>query len=180
MWINAAEVAFLKAEGALKGWNMGGTAGAFYNEGITLSFQQYDLSGADTYLNDDVSTPAGYTYPVAGHTDYNFSAQSAITIKWEDSATDEQKLERIITQKWIASFPLSNEAWAEFRRTGYPRLAPVVFNKSGGTVPAGQYIKRLVFPDTEYQRNADNVQAAIGLLGGSDSQGTKLWWDKKP
>jgi hypothetical protein len=180
-WMNAAEVAFLKAEGLLRNWNMGGgTPQALYEEGIRSSFAQYDLAGADAYLDDNTSTPAAYTYPVAGYpADYNFAPQSNITIKWDNSASDEQNLERIITQKWIAIFPLGNEAWAEFRRTGYPKLAPVIENKSGGAVPNGQFIKRLVFPDTEYQRNADNVRDAVGLLGGPDSHGTKLWWDKK-
>ena len=36
--------------------------------------------------------------------------------------------DRIITQKWIAMFPEGCEAWAEQRRTGYPRLFPVRFN----------------------------------------------------
>jgi hypothetical protein len=179
LWINAAEIAFIKAEGALRGWNMGGTAEELYNEGISLSFQQYGVTGATDYINDNTSTPGAYTYPLTGGTAYNFSPNSFITIKWNNAATEEQKLERIITQKWIAMFPLGAEAWAEFRRTGYPKLAPVVTNNSGGQVPVGSFIKRLVFPDTEYQRNADNVKAAIGLLGGPDSQGTKLWWDKK-
>jgi hypothetical protein len=179
MWMNAAEVAFLKAEGALRGWNMGGSAKDLYNEGITLSFRQYDIAGADTYLNNDTRQPETYTFPVTGFSSYDFGSQSSITIKWNDSDSDEHNLERIITQKWIAIFPLSNEAWAEFRRTGYPKLAPVVENKSGGTVPAGQFIKRLAFPDTEYQQNAANVREAAGFLSGPDNMGTKLWWDKK-
>ncbi|MDR0729071.1 MAG: SusD/RagB family nutrient-binding outer membrane lipoprotein [Prevotellaceae bacterium] len=179
LWMNAAEVAFLKAEGAWRGWNMGGsTAEALYNEGITLSFGQYGLAGANDYLNNATSIPAAYTYPL-GNAAYNFGPNSGITIKWDNAATDEQKLERIITQKWIAIFPLGNEAWAEFRRTGYPKFATVVTNSSNGTVAAGAFIRRLVFPDTEYQRNAANVAEAVRLLGGPDSQGTKLWWDKK-
>jgi hypothetical protein len=178
LWMNAAEVAFLKAEGALRGWTMGGTAEALYNEGITLSFQQYGVTGSDVYLSDDTKTPGAYTYPL-GNAAYNFGPNSLITIKWNDAASDEQKLERIITQKWIAIFPLGNEAWAEFRRTGYPKFAPVVTNSSNGAIPAGSFIKRLVFPDTEYQRNAENVYEAVRLLGSPDTQGTKLWWDKK-
>jgi hypothetical protein len=179
LWMNAAEVAFLKAEGALRGWNMGGaTAEDLYNEGITLSFQQHALAGADAYLNDNTRTPAAYVYPL-GNTAYNFGPNSTITTKWDNAATDEQKLERIITQKWIAIFPLGNEAWAEFRRTGYPKLAPVVTNNSNGAVPTGSFIRRLVFPNTEYQQNAANVAEAVRMLGGSDTQGTKLWWDKK-
>jgi hypothetical protein len=180
MWMNAAEVAFLKAEGALRGWNMGGnTPEELYNEGIRLSFEQYGVSGADAYLNNNTSTPVAYTYPLTGYAAYNFSPGSSIKIKW-DGTDFEQNLERIITQKWIAIFPLGNEAWAEFRRTGYPKLAPVVTNKSGGTIPAGSFIKRLPYPNTEYTENTENLYNAIGMLDGPDTGGTKLWWDKKP
>jgi hypothetical protein len=180
-WMTAAEVAFLKAEGALHSWNMGSSdVETFYKQGITLSFEQWGVSNVSNYLDDDASHPVAYTAPVTTYgTRADFNAQSGITIKWDNAATTEQKLERIITQKWIAIYPLGVEAWSEFRRTGYPRLAPVVDNKSGGIIPAGQFIKRLTFTDYEYQRNAANVMEAIGLLGGPDNQGTKLWWDKK-
>jgi hypothetical protein len=178
LWMNASEVAFLKAEGALRGWNMGEQAEALYNKGIELSFEQNGVPGVANYIADATNTPGSYTYPL-GNTNYDFSAKSAITIKWNGSDTFEKNLERIITQKWIAIFPLGNEAWAEFRRTGYPKLAPVVENRSGGGVPNGTYVKRLTFSSTEYNENRENVYDAIGLLNGPDSQGTKLWWDKK-
>lgn len=178
LWMNAAEVSFLRAEGAIRNWNMGGTAADLYNRGIELSFEQNGASGVATYVADDTNIPAGYTYPL-GNTNYNFSARSTITIKWDESDTFERKLERIITQKWIAIFPLGNEAWAEFRRTGYPKLAPVVDNNSRGAVAIGGYIKRLAFSSTEYDENRDNIFDAIRLLNGTDNEGTKLWWDKK-
>ncbi len=59
---------------------------------------------------------------------------SDISIAWEAGDTEEARernLERIITQKYIAIFPLGNEAWAEYRRTGYPRLLPVVEKQVG-------------------------------------------------
>ena len=41
-WMNAAEVAFLRAEGqAVFNFSMGGTAESFYNQGIRLSFEQW-------------------------------------------------------------------------------------------------------------------------------------------
>jgi hypothetical protein len=179
LWMNAAEVAFLKAEGALLGWDMGGAAETFYNAGITLSFQQHGVatSEATKYIASE-AIPDGYTDP-QGIAANNFSSRSTIQIKWDNTDTNEEKLERIITQKWIAIFPLGNEAWAEFRRTGYPKLAPVVLNKSGGAIPDGSFARRLTFTSREYLENAENVQAAIGLLGGPDNMGTKLWWDKK-
>jgi hypothetical protein len=179
MWMNAAEVSFLRAEGTLRGWNMGGgTAEEWYNNGIILSFGQHGVSGADAYLNDKTSSPSNYIDPL-GDASYAFGPNSSIKIKWDNTAGLEENLERIITQKWIANFPLGMESWAEFRRTGYPKLALVVLNKSGGTVPQGTYIKRLTYPDTEYQENRANISTAIGMLGGPDTQGTKLWWDKK-
>lgn len=183
IWFTAAETAFLKAEGALRGWNMGGTAETLYNEGIALSFDQNGVSGStNTYQNDAKSKPKPYVCwnsNIPGYKELGFPSQSDITIKWDDAATMEQKLERIITQKWIAIYPLSNEAWAEFRRTGYPKLAPVVENRSGGIIPNGSFAKRLSFSSREYQDNLVNVRAAINLLGGPDNQNTKLWWDKK-
>ena len=48
----AAEVCFLRAEGALLGWNMGGTAENLYNEGIRTSISQWGAPNADKYLSD--------------------------------------------------------------------------------------------------------------------------------
>jgi hypothetical protein len=178
LWMNAAEVAFLKAEGQLRGWDMGGSAKDLYNEGIALSFQQHGLASEANNYAASAATPAAYADP-KGIIAHNFGPNSTIQVKWNDSGDPEENLERIITQKWIAIYPLGNEAWAEFRRTGYPKLAPVVLNKSGGAVPTGSFARRLTFSDREYIENGDNVRAAVGLLGGPDNMGTKLWWDKK-
>ena len=107
------------------------------------------------------------------------SAVSTITIAWNDNANFEQKLERIITQKYLAIFPDGQEAWSEFRRTGYPKLFPINYNASSGAVSTDTQIRRLRFPTDEYSQNAANVQAAVTLLGGQDNGNTKLWWDKK-
>lgn len=87
VWMNAAEVAFLKAEAkAVFGFNMGaGTAKEFYNEGIRLSFEQFGLSGYAEYAEDDENRPATYTDP-AGLNSYA-GVLSNITVKWDDAAT---------------------------------------------------------------------------------------------
>jgi hypothetical protein len=177
VWMQPAEVYFLRAEGALRGWNMGGTAQSFYETGIKTSFTYWGVSGVDTYIADATSVPAAYTDPQ--NSGNNASALSMRTIKWDDAATTEQKLERIIIQKWIAIFPDGQEAWSEYRRTGYPKMFPVVVNYSGGTISTDTQIRRLPFPSTEYTSNATEVAKAVNLLGGSDNGGTKLWWDKK-
>ena len=177
LWMNAAETAFLKAEGALRGWAMGGTAESFYDEGIRLSFDQWGASGAGSYLENSTSTPGSYVDPMGSFT-YS-GTTSTITIKWDDGATTEQNLERIITQKWIANYPLGLEAWAEFRRTGYPKLMPAVVNNSGGDVIDEKMARRLTYPTSEYEENRENVNAALTLLGGNDKMSTHVWWDCK-
>lgn len=89
------------------------------------------------------------------------------------------KLEKIITQKWIAMYPNGQEAWSEFRRTGYPKVIPVVNNLSNGTIDTDIQVRRMTFPRSEYANNAAAVKEAASLLGGADNGGTKLWWDKK-
>ena len=174
--MDAAESYFLKAEGALRGWNMGGTAQSFYEAGVKASFTAVGASGADAYLADATSTPAAYV-DVKNHAN-DAAPLSTITIKWNDGDTFDKKLERIITQKWIAMYPEGCEAWAEYRRTGYPKLYPVTVNNSQGAIPVGGYIKR--FPYTTTFTNASKAQtdAAVAKeFGGVNSPYKALWWD---
>ncbi|KAA2241826.1 SusD/RagB family nutrient-binding outer membrane lipoprotein [Chitinophaga agrisoli] len=178
--MTAAEVFFLRAEAALNNWaNPGGTAQDLYERGITTSLTQWGVADqAAEYINDAVSKPIPYVDPKTAAN--NAPAPSAITIKWDEAATPAVKLERIITQKWIAIFPEGEEAWAEFRRTGYPKLLTVVNNRSNNTIDTDKQIRRLAFPQAEYLANQAEVQKAIQLLGGPDNGGTRLWWDTRP
>jgi len=88
------------------------------------------------------------------------------------------QVEQIILQKWIAVYPDGQEAWADFRRTGYPRLFPVVDNQSQGKIITAVQIRRLAYPQSEYTTNGAAVSSAVqNLLGGADNGGTRLWWD---
>lgn len=178
-WLNAAEVAFLRAEGiAIFGFDLGGTAEQFYNEGIRLSFEQYGVSGAEEYIVNNSSRPQAYVDP-SGMNPWNGSL-STITIKWDDNATKEEKQERIITQKWIANWMIGNEAWADLRRTGYPRLMPIAYNGSGGLLNSDQTPARMKYPEQEYTNNAANVSHAVAAyLNGPDNMATRIWWDCK-
>jgi hypothetical protein len=86
--------------------------------------------------------------------------------------------EQINTQKWLALYPDGFEAWANFRRSDYPRLYPVVASDNAD-LPAGTFIKRIPFITLEKQTNGAAVQEAEALLGGPDKASTRLWWDKK-
>ncbi|WP_271766021.1 RagB/SusD family nutrient uptake outer membrane protein [Aquimarina algiphila] len=173
--MTAAEVFFLKAEAALRGWSGSGDIQGNYEQGITLSFQQRGSSGAAAYIADNTSTPQDYVDPI--NSANNIAALSTITIAWDNAASNEEKLERIITQKWIAMFPEGQEAWSEYRRTGYPKIFPVVSNQSGGIVDTNLQIRRIPFVDSELQTNPDGVAGAVTKLGGADNAGTRLWWD---
>ena len=174
-WMCAAEAYFLRAEGALRGWNMNGDAKSLYEQGVATSFEQYGAALGD-YLTNDKVKPADYVDVVGSN---NSKALTDITPVYDDQASKEKNLERIITQKWLAMFPEGQEAWSEFRRTGYPKLFPVKKNDSNGTINTNEQIRRLLFPQSEYDNNAQHVQEAISMLGGQDTGGTKLWWDKK-
>ena len=185
LWFNAAEATFLRAEYELR-WGSEETARELYEEAIRLSFEERGASGADAYIADATSRPAAYTDPLGM---YSAAAQSTITIAWAPGADNfEENLERIITQKWIAIFPLGVEAWSEHRRTGYPKLLPVPTDKSGGSVNVEQGARRLPYPVEEYQQNNTNLQTAIQTLDAEqqngdrtgDVMGTRVWWDCKP
>ena len=173
----AAEAAFLRAEGELKGWDMQGDAETFYEQGIRLSFEEFKVTGVDAYLDDDKSKPGNYVDP--NHSADNYSNLSTITIKWDKSATPEEMLERVLTQKWIALYPDPLNGWSDFRRTGFPKTFPATHSANPDCKPArGQ--RRLRFADTEYNTNKENVEAAVTMLSdGRDSNGTDLWWALK-
>lgn len=174
----AAETAFLRAEGALRGWDMGGSARDFYEQGVKLSFDQRKVSGADEYLANAVAVPEPFVDPV-NPAKCNYTPKTKITIAWNEGASTEEKLERIITQKWIANFPLGFEGWADYRRTGYPEVFPSVSNLSNGVIDTNRQLRRLPFPLSEKQGNSANVSAAVSMLGGPDTGATDLWWAKK-
>jgi hypothetical protein len=178
VWMRASESYFLLAEAALR-WGIGSkTAKEYYELGITTSFTENNVSGTAAYIANTTATPSAYVDPVTSS--YSATALGTITIAWDETATDEQKLERIITQKYIALFPVGQEAWTEFRRTGYPKVFPVCVNESnGGCVNTSIQIRRLPFPVSEYNTNSVLLQGGISLLGGADNPGTKLWWDAK-
>ncbi|WP_195373459.1 MULTISPECIES: SusD/RagB family nutrient-binding outer membrane lipoprotein [Parabacteroides] len=194
--MKAAESYFLRAEGALRGWNMGGSAKDLYEEGIRLSIKnELKYKGVyagvtsisdeeiDAYING-TTLPADFVDPVDAQN--SIKAMNTVPVKWDEGASNEQKLQRIITQKWIANFPLSTEAWAEYRRTGYPKLFPNRVNSSDGTIDTDEQIRRLIYSEVEINTNNDELQKGIQVLNQENSSskftgdigGTRVWWDK--
>jgi hypothetical protein len=141
--MTAAESFFLQAEAVQQGYMTSAlTADSLFNTGIIESFRLNGLTKA-----------AAMTY-------YNQS-----NIKYSSSSN---KLQSIITQKWLANANFCGfEAWTEFRRTGYPNV-PLSIKAQGTQQPV-----RLIYPQSEYSNNTTNVEAQ-----GTISQYTsKIFWD---
>lgn len=148
--LNAAEVAFLRAEAALAGLSSE-DAQALYVKGIELSMNQYNVgaSAIADYLNGPYGTLTG---------------------------SDEEKLREIIIQKYLANFWMGTESWAEYRRTGYPEI----WTGGDLGVTNGRIPRRGVYPQSEYSLNENNVREAISRLNGGDLPTSRIWWDAKP
>ncbi|HRH59333.1 MAG TPA: SusD/RagB family nutrient-binding outer membrane lipoprotein [Chitinophagaceae bacterium] len=169
----AAEAYFLRAEGALLGWSMNGTAKDLYESGIRNSMYQWgitDDAAITSYINSSST-------PVAPQDYLNSPPVSTVPVKFAgDLAT--QRIQ-IALQKWLALFPDGCEAWADYRRGRYFILYPVA-NSDNADIPdpTTQWIRRIPFLPQETDRNADGVSGAAQLLGGPDKVTTPLWWDK--
>lgn len=152
-FVTAAQTQLLLAEAKQMGWiTTGTTAAEFYNNGVRAHMEQlaaYDPASAvpATSIND---------YLVA------------------NPFADATALEQINTQYWIASFLNGPEAFANFRRSGFPDLEP---NPFPGKDITGDFIRRLTYPNSEISVNTENVNAAITRMGADDLD-TRVWWDQ--
>lgn len=192
----AAEAYFLLAEAKLR-WNIGGTSVKdLYEQGIRLSIKNElaykgsfagieNISDAD--IDDYINGTTGQAdYVDPGDSEHNCKAVNTLGVKWDDAASKEDQLARIQTQKYIALFPLSNEGWAEQRRTGYPKFFVALVNKSNGAVDTQEGVRRVIYSSNAYDTNAEGIKGGIELLDkentskkgiSGDKGGTHLWWD---
>lgn len=189
-FISYAETCFLQAEGALRGWNMGGTAKDFYETGIRNAYLEdpYYLENEwltaehnyNEYVDDylKVDKALDYTQVDPQGLGEPWPSVTKIGVTWNDADDAETKLEKIITQKYIALFPDSHEAWTELRRTGYPKMFPVLNASDGdGSIKQGEMIRRIPYRYTDPVQLGYWEATGLPALGGPDVQATRLWWD---
>lgn len=154
--VTAAQTNLLLAEARFRGWITSGTAAQYFADGISAHMDQmavYDVNSAITATARD-------TYVAA------------------NPLTAGRELEEINTQYWIASFLNGPEAFANFRRSGFPNLTPNPYGQPGNPdVPEGTFIRRLTYPTSELSVNSENVNEAISRQG-ADKLSTRVWWDK--
>lgn len=177
-WMRASEVYFLRAEAALVWGSEFGSADALYAQGIAMSFQENGISASVENYMESGDIPAKHEF--SGSYSCSFAAPSEVTAEFEGS--QEEKLEKIMVQKWIALYPNGQEAWTEWRRTGYPKLNPVLVNEGsfqGATKENG--VRRMIYPESF--KGTKELENALKMFnngqGGEDKSSTRLWWDCK-
>lgn len=171
--MTAAEAYFLRAEGALLHWNMGGTPKDLYEKGILTSMEQWgitDMTLINSYINSlNTPTPTNDFLNTPRLTD--------VPVKFDGSDGGVQ-LKQIAMQKWLALYPDGWEAWADYRRRPVIPLYPVVHSDNPDILdPTTEYIRRVPFLLNEKETNGAEVEKAINMLGGPDKITTPLWWD---
>lgn len=180
--LSSSEVYFLRAEGKLENWAMGGTdAKELYNKGIEMSLKESRIAATDADIAAYISSTNTPVAIDAVQDAWDAPASSDITVAFMDAAGKEKQLEQIITQKWIALYPDGWEAWTELRRTKYPKPYARIASDNLD-VPKEQTMSRLIFATGEYTANPEGVGAAekFSELSGGNKNSTRVWWDKKP
>ena len=157
--VTYAQTQLLLAEAIIRGY-ITGDAKTFYEEGIKGHMTQKPLYGETLNITS--------------------AQQDAYLLQSEVAFDPARALEQINEQYWIASFRNWAEAWANFRRSGYPQLSPINFPGEDPSVDAGDaggFIRRLTYPLREKSVNTANVNEAISRIG-ADNLGTRIFWDK--
>ena len=156
----ASESIFLQAEATVKGILTSGNAATLFNNGITASFKY-------TYQLPDKSVKAGVNYADSAAV-YRTKNATSYLVNFALATTDDQKIEAIITQKFIAlNFIHGHEAWNEYRRTHYPKVVAggngyQTFASSVSESPRPDKLPtRILYPVTEGTYNSENVPAGI-------------------
>ncbi len=149
--ISMAEVHFMLAEAAQRGWNVSGSAQAHYESGIQASWEQwgvYNQSDFQAYMNQS---------------EVQYDANN-----WRQS---------IGFQKWIALYPIGYQGWSEWRRLGYPELEPAPAAFEGRDIPVRQGYPGSE-PDLNSSNYQEAVSEQGD--GSFDPLATHVWWDTTP
>ncbi|MVZ63030.1 SusD/RagB family nutrient-binding outer membrane lipoprotein [Sphingobacterium humi] len=139
-----AQTSFILAEAVVR-LGVTGDAQALYQQGIQASMQEAGVAAADItkYFAEN-------------------AAEVALT------GTNEQKIEKIVTQKYISLFSNGLEQWNDWRRTGYPVLTA---HQNAGGIDGTRPV-RAVYLFSEQQRNPNFPQ------GNTVPQSNvRVWWD---
>lgn len=150
--ITYSQVQLLLAEAAFRGW-VAGTPAEYFTKGVRANMEQMATYGANAAIPEAL---------IKAYLDANPLVAG-------------KELDQINTQYWVSAFLDGNEAWANFRRSGFPALKK---NPFPGSEIKGDFIRSLPYPDSELIVNVASVNEAITRQGSNDLD-TRVWWDKK-
>ncbi|MEQ8413735.1 MAG: SusD/RagB family nutrient-binding outer membrane lipoprotein [Imperialibacter sp.] len=155
VFVTYAQTSLLLAEAAAMGW-ISGSAQDFYEDGIAADMQWYSQ-----YPNSEVTASEIATY--LSQPGVAFDAANA--------------LELINTQYWVVNISNGSEAFANFRRSGFPTLSRNDFDDSLLANGGDGFVRRMSYPDRESSANETNYSAAAAAMGG-DVLTSRVFWDK--
>lgn len=146
--LNYAELKFIQAEGAIRNYISADQAEALYDTAVVNSIRLWEVAVPESYLE----RPG---------------------VKWENSISKEQKIAKIITQKYFSTFFTDFQEWNDYRRTGYPDLTPYT---GAGVQNGGKMPSRFKYPVYVQGLNQKNYNHAVEAMGGDDIN-VKVWWN---
>jgi len=174
--MSSTEAYLIIAEAAARGWSVGSTAQAAYNNAVRAAMAEWALwpsvaphSGVITTAQVDAYLAAN-PYPATG--------------------TLAQQIETISTQKWVSMLGNDYEVYSNWRRTKFPVFNYANWTVGGNKVPypgnvtAGKMWRRFSLPIAERNVNPDNYFEAIKRQNFSEEQidllQGRMWWDVGP
>ncbi len=173
--VTYAQLLLAQAEAAKLGWISGGdgVAAADYEAAIEASVRQWNRISFKAYVDDLDNQVEKIPY---SRDDVGDTTGLGVYLAKPGVAYDAgNALKQIGYQRWVHLYMNGYEAWAEWRRTGYPELAPAPDNNN---IPIP---RRQAYPSSEPNINTANYKAAIQAqpgLGGKDDLQGRVWWDK--
>ncbi len=151
-----AEVELLQAEAIVKGY-ISGDAKAHYERAVQSSMKQQAIYGEAGIIPQEQID--------------DYLAQGL----FDSATTVDEKLNVIGTEFWVATFLNGYESYANWRRSGYPKLTATNYQ---GSPNQGSIPRRFKYPTEEYSINLKNVTEAVNNQG-EDKMSTAIWWDNK-
>lgn len=158
--MESSEMMFLLAEARKRGWVSAGTVKDYYENGIRLSFERWQIENG--------TKPASYIGSdkiVDNFSDYY--AKPAVALDGTDA-----DLDKIAVQKWLALLVTNHtEAYTDYKRTGKPAFIKKIVE----SFSTYSYPVRYMYPLDESSNNKEQYDAVVSAIGGKDLPSAKMW-----
>jgi hypothetical protein len=158
--MESSEMMFLLAEARQRGWISAGTVKDYYENGIRLSFERWQIENG--------TKPASYIGSdkiVDNFGDYY--AKPAVALDGTDA-----DLDKIAVQKWLSLLVTNHtEAYTDYKRTGRPAFIKKIVE----SFSTYSYPVRYMYPLDESSNNKEQYDAVVSAIGGKDLPSAKMW-----